>query len=142
MKNKFTATSSIVINAPATKVWDALTNPALIKQYLFGTEATSEWKEGSSITYKGEWDGKAYEDKGTILKIVPEEILVTTYFSNVSGLEDVPENYNTVSYILTSEGEGTKLTITQDNIVSEESAKHSENNWSGVLKMMKGLLEK
>jgi uncharacterized protein YndB with AHSA1/START domain len=57
----FVAKSNITIKADAARVWDALTNPELIKQYLFGTEAISDWKEGSSITYKG--SGKASHTK-------------------------------------------------------------------------------
>ncbi len=46
------ARASITINAPIDKVWDALINPSKIKQYMFGTNAVSDWKEGSSIVWK------------------------------------------------------------------------------------------
>ncbi len=52
------AKASISINASIAKVWDALTNPEVIKQYMFGTEIISDWKEGSPIIWKGEWQGK------------------------------------------------------------------------------------
>jgi uncharacterized protein YndB with AHSA1/START domain len=138
----FVAQASILINASPAKAWDALTNPELIKQYLFGTEAVSDWKEGSSIIYKGIWQGKAYEDKGKILKIVPEKYLKSTYWSSMSGQEDMPENYNNVEYTLTQEGESTQLTIIQDNNPTQESADHSKKNWEIVLKKLKDLLEK
>ena len=67
------------INAPPSKVWDALTKPALIKRYLFGTEVTTDWKVGSPITYRGEWQGKTYEDKGKILEIEPGKRLASTF---------------------------------------------------------------
>lgn len=67
MDQKFMSEATTTINAPASKVWEALIDPDLIKQYLYGTEVTSDWKVGSPITYKGEWQGKAYEDKGQIL---------------------------------------------------------------------------
>src|SRR5437868_2047444 len=67
MKKDLIAKTSVVINAPKTKVWHALINPAAIKQYMFGTTAVSDWHEGSPIVWKGEWQGKAYEDKGVIL---------------------------------------------------------------------------
>jgi uncharacterized protein YndB with AHSA1/START domain len=142
MEQQFVAKAEMVINAPASKVWEALTTPEMIKQYLYGTEAVSDWKVGSSITYKGEWEGKQYEDKGTILEFIPEQKMVSTYWSSIAGKEDKPENYNTVTYELSPEGDGTKLTITQDNNPTEESAKHSEQNWSGVLGSLKTLLEK
>jgi len=49
-KKGFVAKKSLIINAPIAKVWDALVNPELIKHYLFGTEAISDWEVGSPIT--------------------------------------------------------------------------------------------
>lgn len=138
----FVAKSSITIHADAVRVWDALTNPELIKQYLFGTNAISDWKVGSSITYKGVWQSKSYEDKGVIKKIEPKKMLVSTYWSAFSGLPDSPENYSTVTYALDEHDGETTLTVTQDNIETKESADHSESNWKLVLEAMKKLLEK
>jgi len=100
MANKLSVKTGININAPVSKVWQALTDPAMIKEYLFGTNTVSDWKKGSSITYSGEWEGKQYEDKGNIIDIVPEKLLHTTYFSGMSGKEDKSENYNIVTYTL------------------------------------------
>jgi len=141
MNNKFTAKATSTINAPTSKVWDALTKPDLIKQYLFGTEVNTDWQVGSPITYKGVWEGKPYEDKGEILKIEPEKLLVSTFWSSLEGLPDVPENYKTVHYELSPENGGTKLTITQDNNTTQEEADHSEQNWKTVLDGMNKLLE-
>ena len=142
MKDTFTAKKSISIHAPAAKVWDALTNPAMIKQYLFGTDAISDWKVGSPITYRGTWEGKAYEDKGKVLKVEPEKLLETTYWSGNSGLPDVPENYNKVTYELAAQSGQTTVTITQENNSSAEARDHAQNNWGMVLEGMKKLLEK
>ena len=142
MKDTFTATAHVTIRAGAAKVWDALTNPKLIKQYLFGTDCRSDWKVGSSITYTGTWEGKSYTDKGTILELVPNKVLKATYWSSFSGKPDAPENYNTVTYELSKKGGETMLTITQDNNPSRESADHSTENWKKVLATMKDLLEK
>ncbi|MEI6222962.1 MAG: SRPBCC family protein [bacterium] len=132
---------SILINAPLAKVWDALINPAVIKQYLFGTEAISDWKAGSAIIYKGMWEGKEYADKGQILTLIPEKILATTYWSSFSGLPDAPENYQKVTYEITPENNAIKLTIKQDNILSQEAKAHSEQNWKTVLETIKKILE-
>ena len=142
MANKSVAQSSIVINAPVNKVWKALIDPAQIKEYLFGTNAVSDWQKGSSITYEGEWEGKKYKDKGTIIDIVPEKLLHTTYWSSIGGKEDKPENYNNVIYELQPRGESTMVTISQDNIADEAGLKHMEENWGLVLSNMKKLLEK
>jgi uncharacterized protein YndB with AHSA1/START domain len=141
MRKKFKAAMAISLNAPASKVWKALTDPSIIKQYLFGTEAESDWKKGSKITYRGEWEGKQYEDKGEIVDIVPERLLHTTYFSSMRGKEDRPENYNNVIYDLKEDNGHTILTLSQDNIDSEEELLHSEANWSRVLDGMKRIVE-
>jgi len=141
MNNPFISKTSTTINTPISKVWDALTKPHIIKQYLFGTEVTTDWQVGSPITYKGLWTGKAYEDKGKVVQIEVEKLLVSTFWSSLSGLPDVPENYKTVRYELTADGNGTRLTITQDNNESQEDANHSEQNWKMVLDGLKKLLE-
>ena len=141
MNNTFFAKATITINAPASRVWDALTQPELIKQYLFGTHVTTDWKVGSPITYEGIWEGKAYKDKGTILQIEPGKLLVSTFWSALSGLPDIPENYQTVRYELSAEDHGTRLTITQDNNATQADADHSAQNWSMVLDAMKKMLE-
>jgi len=141
MKNTFTARASTKINAPASKVWEALIQPDLIKQYLFGTEVTTDWKVGSPITYKGIWKGKPYEDKGKILQVEPGKLLVSTFWSALSGLPDIPENYNTIRYELSAEDGGTRLSIIQDNNATQQDADHSAQNWQMVLDSLKKLLE-
>lgn len=132
----------MTIAAPAGRVWEAITDPALVKQWLFGTEMeVSAWEAGGQIRYRGQWEGKGYEDKGEIIEVVPQQRLVTTYWSAMSGTEDVPENYQKVTYELAAEGEGTRLAITQEGAMTEEGRQHMEGNWSQVLTSMKQLLE-
>jgi uncharacterized protein YndB with AHSA1/START domain len=141
MSGNLIVKKSIFINAGAAGVWDALVNPKKIKQYLFGTETISDWKVGSRITYKGVWEGKEYQDGGIILQCVPEKIFQSTYWSSMSGTEDKPENYVTVTYELSKEGDGTLLTLIQDNCKTEEQKKHLESNWSMVLEALKKVVE-
>lgn len=142
MSNNLTVKTNITIDAPVSKVWHALTDPAMIKEYLFGTKTETNWEKGSSITYSGEWEGKAYTDKGTIINIVPEKLLHTTYFSGNSNKEDKPENYANVIYELDFEDGHTMVTLTQDNIADEAELEHLKKNWNMVLSSMKRLLEK
>ena len=133
---------TVSINAPASKVWEALTTPAWIKQYLFGTETISDWKVGSPIIFTGTWEGKEYQDKGTILKFEKEKVFQYNYWSSFSGLPDVPENYAVLTFELSPHGNSTELLLTQDNIANETALEHSSKNWDGVIATMKGLLEK
>ncbi len=142
MNNGLTLTTSISINASKSKVWKALTDPEQIKKYLFGTETKSDWKVGSPITFSGEWEGKPYQDKGTILEIEKEKILKYSYWSSFSGTEDTSENYANVTYSIEEKNGKTIFTLTQDSIKSKEALDHSEQNWKMVMKSLKELLEK
>ena len=138
----FIATKSIIINASPERVWEGLTNPKIVKQYLFGTEITSDWKVDSPIKYKGVWEGKPYEDKGTIIEIEPPKVLKSTYYSHLSQKEDKPENYNTITYELFPGAEATtQLTVTQDNNATQVEADEAERNWVMVLDALKKWLE-
>lgn len=141
MSKKLTANASVKIRAGKEDVWDALTNPDKIKQYFFGTNAVSDWKKGSSLKFTGEWEGKTYEDKGTILDTEPGKLFRYTYWSSMGKLEDIPENYATVTYELVPAGDETILNVTQDNISNQEGKEHSEQNWNYVLGELKRFIE-
>ena len=136
------AEASTTIVAPTAVVWDALTNPAMIKQFMFGTEAISDWKQGSPIVWKGVWEGKAYEDKGVILSIEPQRRLQYSHYSPLSGTPDVPENYHTLTYELSEEGDTTRVAISQDKNASEEEREQSRGMWEKMLASLKDVVEK
>ena len=141
MKNDITGKVSIHINATTDKVWEALTTPETIKKYFFDTDAISDWKVGSPLIVKGEWEGKKYEDKGTILENIPGKTFQYDYWSSMSGIEDKQENYLIITYSLEKKDDGTDLTITQENIQDEKTKVHSEQNWTKVITDLKNLLE-
>ncbi|MGF7077903.1 SRPBCC family protein [Mucilaginibacter sp. UYCu711] len=133
--------TAITINAPAALVWKALTNPEIVKQYFFGTEQISDWQKGSDIVWTGEWDGKTYRDHGKILDIVLGSYLQYSYWSSMSNLPDIPENYQVVTYDLSETDGVTTLTISQDNVKDEAAKEHSETNWQYIFGAMKKMVE-
>lgn len=141
MAQNLIAQASTTIQAPASKVWDAITQPELIRQYLFGSEVVTDWKVGGPILYRGEWQGRTYEDKGTVLEVERNKRLVSTHWSPLSGVPDTPENYHTVTYALQEHDGSTDVTILQDHNASEEERQHSEQNWQMVLAGLKKLVE-
>jgi uncharacterized protein YndB with AHSA1/START domain len=133
--------ASIIINAPAARVWEALTTPELIKKWFFGVDTETDWKVGSPIIHRGEYQGKPYEDKGAILRVEPPRFLEHSHWSPVSGLPDSPENYQRVSWALQERDGETELTITETNLPSEKAKAVSEQSWQAVLDGLKRLLE-
>lgn len=136
-----TAKQSITIAVPRAKVWEAITNPELVKKYFFGTDVKSTWKKGDAIKFNGEWEGKPYEDKGIILEIEKEKLLKYSYFSSWMGKPDVPENYHNVTYKLNDMGGSTEYIVEQEGLETEDAARQSEQNWSHVMQEMRKLLE-
>jgi uncharacterized protein YndB with AHSA1/START domain len=142
MKTKgLVANAQTSIEASVDKVWDALINPEIIKKYMFGTTVSSDWKNGSDITWTGEWKGKAYEDKGKIKQIKPKTLIQYTHYSPLTGEPDLPQNYHTVTIKLTPENGSTTVVLSQDNNKTEDARQHSENNWTMMLSELKKLLE-
>jgi uncharacterized protein YndB with AHSA1/START domain len=136
------ATAQCEIDAPPGEVWRALTDRELIKQYMFGSEVTTDWKPGSPITWQGEFEGRAYEDKGEIISFEPGRLLEVTHFSPLTGQEDRPENYHRVRYDLQATDGGTRVQLTQDNNSSAEEAEHSGANWQMMLDGLKKVAER
>jgi uncharacterized protein YndB with AHSA1/START domain len=141
MENNLTAQATVRINAPHEQVWDALVDPNAIKQYMFGAQVSSDWQEGSAITWKGEWQGKPYEDKGVVLSMKPKRKIQYSHFSPSSGLPDKPENYHMVTIELATAGDHTDVMLAQDNNESEEARVSSQRNWEQMLDSLKKYVE-
>ncbi len=135
------ATAETDISASTSQVWDALVNPAVIREYMFGTQVETDWQQGSPIVWKGEYEGKSYQDKGEILLVRPGKRLQVTHFSPLSGQKDEPANYHTLTYDLTDHDGGTHLSLSQDNNASQDEAEHSKANWAAMLKGLKETVE-
>lgn len=139
--NDRTAMNSITIEAATDEVWKALTTPDQIKRWFFGVDTETDWKVGSPLVHRGEYQGKPYEDKGEIVRFDPPELLVHTHWSDLSGTPDRPEHYQEVAWALAERDGATELTITERNLPSEEAKAVSEESWKTVLANLKDLLE-
>lgn len=135
------ASASVVVAAPIERVWSALMDPELVRQYLLGAEVASDWKPGSPITWSGEYEGRQYVDKGEVIEVEPPTRLVHTHFSPLSGQPDEPASYHTLRWTLEPTGDGTQVHLSQDNNGSEEEAERNRENWSGILAGLKKAVE-
>jgi uncharacterized protein YndB with AHSA1/START domain len=137
----YVATAECEIEASPEDVWQGLTDPEAIREFMFGSEVQTDWKPGSPITWKGEYEGKSYEDKGEIVTVEPGRLLEVTHFSPLSGQEDKPENYHRVRYELQAADGRTRVRLTQDNSGSAEEAEHSSATWQAMLDGLKKVVE-
>lgn len=141
MNENFIATVDITINTPLVDVWKALTDPEKIKQYMFGAEVVTDWKEGSKIVWKGIWQGKEFEDRGKIVIFDPEKKLVVTHWSPMSGVPETSENHHIVTYELSFRNGMTHVVLTQDNNANEDEKRDAEMTWNMMLGNLKNLVE-
>ena len=135
------ALASTTVAADPARVWAALTEPDLVERWMLGARVASEWHVGSRITWSGEYKGREYEDHGTILALEPASLLRFTHFSPLSGRQDIPENYHTVTWVLEEAAAGTTLRLSQDNNETEDSAAHSSENWQSMLDRLREVAE-
>ncbi|MDQ5862770.1 MAG: SRPBCC domain-containing protein [Actinomycetota bacterium] len=142
MPGNLVATSTITIDAPADRVWKVITDPAAVKEFMFGADLETDWTEGSPIAWRGEWEGKLYEDKGEILEVDPGRKLVHTHFSPLGGEEDKPENYHTLTWTLKDQDGATTLMLSQDNNANEDAAEHSKGMWDMLVADVKNIAER
>lgn len=143
MRQDLIISQSIDINAPVAKVWDALTNPAIIKEYLFGTETITDWQPGSKVIFQGEYGGQQYCDGGIVVENSENRILSYTYWSGFSGLEDKPENYSLITYTLKNDrGDNTNFTWTQKGFATEQGYDHSLSGMTAFLEQIKAIVER
>jgi len=142
MNHQLKVSKSIEINASPKQIWDALINPIKIREYLFGTEAISDWQVGSTIVFQGKYEGQAYKDKGNVIQVIPNELIQYDYWSGFSGLEDLPENYSKVSYRISAINSNTSLfTWQQQGFASQENQQHSEKGLDSLLERIKKVVE-
>ncbi|MCF3107584.1 SRPBCC domain-containing protein [Niabella sp. CC-SYL272] len=105
--------SKITIDARPQKVWNALTLPELVKQWQYGSELTTDWQPGSPIRFTAKWQDQVFEQWGTVLEMQPYRQIVYNLFAPRPGLEDRPEHYFTMYYLLTENNGKTELEIRQ-----------------------------
>ena len=132
---------SININSVPSLVWDALINPAKIKQYFTGAETITDWQVGSQIIFTHTYEGKVFINKGVILDFDSNRLLRYTYWTPFSNTEDKPENYTIITYLLTDRNDSTNLMLTQTNLKNEEWYLNLEIGWNTVLSKIKDLVE-
>ena len=133
MTSTLTATVTTVIHERIDRVWKALLDPVDIGKYMMGAEVKTDWQEGSPITWKGELQGKPFEDHGRVL-IVREPDLLKYSHTSPDGSE------HTVTIELKETAGATHIRLTQDNNPTEKAKEHAEANWTLMLDGLKKLL--
>lgn len=141
MNKELISKSSIDINASSPKIWEALVTPQIAKEYFFGAEIVTDWIVGSSIIFKGKFNGNKYEEKGILLNVDRNTQLQYSHWSHFDGLPDDLENYRTWTFDLNEKNGVTQLSISEDNIPTEKQKNRSDEFWTEALQKIKRIIE-
>ncbi|NNF04714.1 MAG: helix-turn-helix domain-containing protein [Rhodothermales bacterium] len=125
----------IYIRATADKLWEALTDGAITRQYYYGSPVESSFEPGAPIIYKHHEDDSVTMISGEIVEAVPGTRLIHTFsFHN----DDPP---STVRYEI-EENDGTcKLTLVHEFDEINKTYRAVEDGWNPILSGLKTLLE-
>ncbi len=133
--------STIKINAPVQKVWNTLTKPELVKQWQYGSELITNWKPGDAIRFRTEWQGQVFEQWGKVIEVKPNELIRYSLFAPRPDLEDKPENYFIMNYMLSAENSQTKLQIIQEDNRPGAVQEEAQGEENPILQSLKQLAE-
>ena len=134
--------STITINASTQKVWNILTKPEMVKLWQYGSELQTTWETGTAIRFSTAWEDKVFEQRGLVLEMQPYELIKYSLFAPRPDLEDKPENYFIMYYILTDDNGQTKLEIIQEDNRPNAVQEEPQGEENPVLKSLKDLTEK
>lgn len=145
-----TLTIERTFNAPIEKVWEAFTNPALLKQWWSPQGAhvgffEGEFKEGGKFRFchKMDDDGAELWARGVYEKIqAPVYLVYRDCFTDSDG-NDVPSSYYgmtdsqcneitevRVEFFFTADGESTILKMVQENPFDDQMASDMTDGWN------------
>lgn len=130
---EWTARAAVDVPAPIARVWTALTDPALIAQYMDGTRVETDWQVGSPIAWRGEIGGRGYTDSGVVLVHDEPTRLSVTHASPLAAPPGAPEPVHTLEWTLSESGGTTRLELTQDGCADAEQAEAFSANWQRYL---------
>ncbi len=141
--------NKIAINAPISKVWDALINPEKTKIYMFGCITISDWKIGSTLLWQGHYEGKdVVFVSGFIKAFEPNKRLVYTVIDPNAAYPLLKKNHLKVTYKVAENAKITTLTVIQSGFENaadgEKRYKDVQNNglgWQPILEAIKALVE-
>lgn len=128
MAETFVAHVLLTLDAPRAKVWEALVDPELIRQYMPVTDVISDRRVGGQIVWLMEWQGKPLKVRGTIRRFETESVLEydhTLPMPRSSSREHPRRGDNRVTIELSDDEPGTQVSVTEDDHATTRELGHS-----------------
>jgi len=128
------------IDAPPDRVWQALTDPAFTRQYLFGFAIDIEPRAGGVFRLLAA-DGSTHVSGEVVEWSPPRRLCVTWRVAGMKDFGELPECL--VSYDIVLAGEAVQLTMMESHSrdVPEAILKGGQSGWPKILSSLKSVLE-
>jgi uncharacterized protein YndB with AHSA1/START domain len=133
--------SSVFINASLDRVWNALTKPEKVKLWQYGSDSITTWEVGSKIEFVTEWEGQIFKQWGKVLEMKQNEVIKYSLFAPSLNIEDRPENYFIMKYVLTPKNGQTKLEIIKEDNRPNAVQEESQGEENPILQSLKNIVE-
>jgi len=142
MNKQLKSEKKLLINITPENLWPILTESKYSKEYMFNCSVDSDWKIGSPIIWQGNYHGYDAYQKGEILDIKPFELIKYSTFDPNFGLDDIPDNYIHVTYLIKAIDDKTELTIVNETFDgNDERMGHINQGWEMVADKIKEVAE-
>jgi uncharacterized protein YndB with AHSA1/START domain/DNA-binding transcriptional ArsR family regulator len=125
---------SVYIQASPDRVWRAIVDGDETARYYFGTRVDSTWEVGAPLRYTYP-DGSVAAD-GTVLEAEPPSRLRITFHARWDPEVDA-EGPVEMAWVLESDGNATKLTVTTSGLV--EGSRYAADFAGGIVFIVSGL---
>jgi uncharacterized protein YndB with AHSA1/START domain len=130
MVNDIMVTRSVLLNASPERVWEALTHPGMTKQYLYNCEVNCDWKPGSTLRWRGTYQGRKVDQEGRILDIIPGRMIKYSGFDKLAEGDISRDGNIYIRHEIVPYGKQTKLLTTLEHFEGDETrAEYAAQQW-------------
>lgn len=130
MVNDLVVTRSILLKATPERVWEALTHPGMTRQYLYNCEVQSDWRRGSKLLWKGNYQGQEINGEGEILDLIPGRLIKYSGFDRLVEGDTSREGNIYITHEIIPHGAHTKLLTTLEHFEGDETrAEYAADKW-------------
>ena len=125
---------STTFNTTPEKLWDLLINPEWTEKYMYNCKVISDFKIGSKIDWKGNFQGEEQFLTGEILELDWGKQIKYTIIDPALKDETKAENFSHITYEIKEQNGKQLLTVV--NEIFEEDEEHLKQiiqGWEGYI---------
>jgi uncharacterized protein YndB with AHSA1/START domain len=120
------------------RLWQALTDPEMTKDYWGRHRNISDWREGADWRHEDYDDASSVQVVGKVIESKPPRRLVLSWSSPADAGDS--EKISHVSFDIEEFMGSVKLTVSHRDL-GEQALRNVSNGWPAILSSLKSLLE-